>query len=51
MLRKLRDSRDIFSKIWYYGKVLMVEDVASAANKRRCIWRGAKDLTFTLKFT
>ena len=28
-MRELRDPRDIFSKIWYYDKVLMIEDLHS----------------------
>ena len=26
-MRELRNPRDIFSKIWYYDKVLMIEDL------------------------
>ena len=32
-----------------WSKDLPAESVTSAANKRRCIWRGAKNLTFTFK--
>ena len=39
-------------KIWNHscrGQKTFRPSVTSAANKRRCIWRGAKDLTFTIK--
>ncbi|MBS5640442.1 hypothetical protein KHX12_03145, partial [butyrate-producing bacterium] len=29
-------------------KIFRLSAIASAANERRCIWRGAKDLTFTI---
>ena len=31
-MRELRDPRDIFSKIWYYDKVLMIEDLPALKN-------------------
>ena len=31
----------------YWRKIIRLSVIASAANERRCIWRGAKDLTFT----
>ena len=33
-MRELRDPRDIFSKIWYYDKVLMIEDLQTVATIR-----------------
>lgn len=32
-MRELRDPRDIFSKIWYYDKVLMIEDLLYQGEK------------------
>ena len=36
-MRELRDPRDIFSKIWYYDKVLMIEDLPADGNRMETI--------------
>ena len=35
-LRKSHDSIDIFLKIWYYGKVLMIEDLRCHCSNHSC---------------